>query len=178
MNTPSPPAHSESAGASDAPDHVPVVEERLRVDKRTERAGIVRVRVEVEEQPETIAAQTVRQHVEVQRIARDEVVEQTRPPWTEGAALVVPVYEERVVLSRQWVLKEEIHLLIRSTTERSEHQTKLKRERAVVERQEADGSWHPVAADSAPAVANSADADHGGAASSAPLQDDIERKSP
>jgi stress response protein YsnF len=69
-------------------------------------------------------------------------VAQPREPWHEGDVLVVPVYEE--VIERRLVLKEEIRLHRQRFSTSHTEQVPLRRQRAVVERRQADGSWAEV----------------------------------
>lgn len=137
-------------------DVIPVIEERLDVSSRVETAGAVRVRVEVERGAQTVRAHNVVHTVAVRRVPRGTPVQEARAPWNEGDTLVVPVYEERLVLERRLVLKEEIHIVRQTVRQPVERQMPVRTEHAVVERQQPDGSWAPMPVDapSAPSDTN------------------------
>ena len=67
-----------------------------------------------------------------------------RNPYFDGDELVVPVYEERVVSERRLFLKEEIRLRRARHVFQEQHDIPVRRERAVFERLQADGSWREV----------------------------------
>lgn len=133
----------DSFPSSEPPVVVPVVQEQLHVGTQVEETGVLRVRVLTEEVQQPVALQRVRETVHVERVAVGTPVAQLREPWTEGDTLVVPVYEE--VVERRLVLKEEIRLHRRRETASHTEPVPLRRQRAVVERRQADGSWLEVA---------------------------------
>jgi uncharacterized protein (TIGR02271 family) len=126
----------------DLPVTLPVVREELHVGTRTEEVGAVRVRVLTEEHSEMLEQPLEQESVVVERVPVGVAVAQAREPWTEGEVLVVPVYEE--VIERRLVLKEEIRLHRQRFTAAHSEQVPLRRQRAVVERRQADGSWAEV----------------------------------
>ena len=119
-----------------------VLHEQLSIEPHVEQVGAVRVRIEVDKEPQTLDTPSVTQRVEIERVPHDLVVDGMSPPRIEDGVLVVPVYEERIV--RLCVLKEEIRLITRTEVLPDQQTTVVRRERAVVERQQADGSWSPV----------------------------------
>jgi len=119
-----------------------VLHEQLSIEPHAEQVGAVRVRIEVDKVPRTVDTPSVTQRVEVERVPHDLVVDGMAPPRFEDGVLVVPVYEERIV--RLCVLKEEIRLVTHAELQPDTQTTVVRRERAVVERQRADGSWHPI----------------------------------
>ena len=122
-----------------------VLRDQLSIKPHLEQVGAVRVRIEVDEVPQTLDTPSVTQRVEIERVPKDLAVDGIGSPWIEDGVLVVPVYEERIV--RLCVLKEEIRLVTVSEVQPNEQTTVVRRERAVVERQQADGSWYPISAE-------------------------------
>lgn len=93
-----------------AEERIPIVEEQLTIGKRQVATGEVRVRTHVEEVPERLTADLVRERVEVERVPVGRVVEAAPEMRTEGDVTVIPVLEERLVVSRQLVLVEELRV--------------------------------------------------------------------
>jgi stress response protein YsnF len=124
------------------PVTLPVVREELHVGTRTEQVGALRVRVLTEEHQLTLEQPLVQESVVVERVPVGVQVAQPREPWHEGDVLVVPVYEE--VIERRLVLKEELRLHRQRTSAPHTEQVPLRRQRAVVERLQDDGSWAEV----------------------------------
>jgi stress response protein YsnF len=120
-------------GQTDRADVLPLVEERLVVDRRR-TGGVVRVRTDTEAVDEIAAIDLESQEVEVSRVPVGRVVEGPQPVRTEGDLTVIPLVEERMVVTTELVLVEEIHIRRRVTRERVEHPVTLRRQTAVVER--------------------------------------------
>jgi stress response protein YsnF len=97
-------------------------------------AGRVEVRVEQREDIARLALEAMAEHVEVERVAVGREVDRAEGPRQEGDVLVVPVYEEVVVVQRRLVLKEEIRLHRRATVRRWEEDVSLRRDEPVIER--------------------------------------------
>jgi uncharacterized protein (TIGR02271 family) len=123
----------------DAPAVIPVIEEELVVGAREVRTGTVRVSKQVEEVRKIVTAPAVRDVVEVNRIPVNRVVDAIPPMREEGDILVIPVVEEELVIQKRLVLKEEIHIRRTRATQRISKEVMLDRERATVERLDADG---------------------------------------
>ena len=111
---------------------IAVMEEVLTVGKRTTVSGRVRVTKQTETQDVEVEEYLQNEHIQVDRIALDQYVDQ--PPVTryEGDVLVIPVVKE--VLVKRLLLVEELH--VRRTTE--EHPVRLsetlRQEKVTVER--------------------------------------------
>jgi stress response protein YsnF len=131
-----------SSPEPELPVTLPVVREELHVGTRTEKVGALRVRVLTEEHSLTLEQPLVQESVVVERVSVGVPVAQPREPWHEGEVLVVPVYEE--VIERRLVLKEEIRLHRQRFSAPHTEQVPLRRQRAVVERRQADGTWTEV----------------------------------
>ena len=147
-----PPSHDD-----DREPVIPVIQEHARVTRMRQETGAVRIRIESVEDTETLALERVEQQARVERVPVGEVVGQRRDPWWHGETLVVPVYAERAVVERHWVLVEEIRLhraAARSTTQVA---VPVTRQRAVVERLTPQGDWTVVDDSSVPAQAGAND---------------------
>ncbi len=121
--------------ASEDPETaVPLVEEHLSIDKRTVETGRVRVRTIVEEGTGYARADLYQENVDVTRVTIDRIVDAVPPVREEGDTLIVPVIEEVLVTEKRLLLREEIHLNRRRTTESVEHSVPLRTMRAVIER--------------------------------------------
>jgi uncharacterized protein (TIGR02271 family) len=119
---------------------VPVIEERLEVDKVKVNTGAVRVRKVVHEDVQTFDVPLQQEEVSVTRVPVNRVVEGKYEPRQEGDTLVIPVFRE--VVTTHLVLVEEVRITTRRVTGSSTQQALARREEAVVERYDADsGSW-------------------------------------
>jgi uncharacterized protein (TIGR02271 family) len=114
---------------------IPVIEEVLDVQKRQVETGGVRIHKKVSEREERIDEPVWQEEVDVRRVAINRVVDGPAPESrTEGDVMIVPVLEEVVVVRKQLVLKEELHITRRRIAARDSRTVTLRREEATVER--------------------------------------------
>jgi len=124
----------------DEPAVIPVIEEELVAGSREVKTGTVRVSKHVEQVRKIVTAPAVRDVVEVNRIPVNRVIDAIPQMREEGDILVVPVVEEELIIQKRLVLKEEIHIRRKRATERVSKEVTLDRERATVERLDANGN--------------------------------------
>jgi uncharacterized protein (TIGR02271 family) len=110
------------------------VEESARIDVIEKDRDVVRVRVSPRERLQTITAELQHHHVVVERVAKNEVVD--APPATrrDGSTLIIPVFEERLVVERRLVLVEELHVSTRVETRVENRVVPVRVEEVVVDR--------------------------------------------
>ncbi len=89
---------------------IPVVDEELELGKRDVPTGSVTVTKTVRERPAAIREQISSEHIEIERIPRDEIVATPPPVRTEGNVTIIPVIEEVLLVTRQLRLKEELKI--------------------------------------------------------------------
>jgi uncharacterized protein (TIGR02271 family) len=134
-----PPASGVSdAEAAEQVAAIPLMEERLSIEKRKVETGRVRVRVTIEERDETVTEELLRDELQIERVPKNvRLTEQPRVR-LEGSTTIVPVVEEVVVIEKVLMLVEEIHISRRAVAEVTEIPVRLRAERATVERDAAD----------------------------------------
>ena len=140
----SPDARTTASGESGNATVVPLTEERVEIGTATTPAGKVRVRIEIDEHRQRITVDDVREEYQPTVRAVGKPADGRREPYLDGDEVVIPVYEERVVVERRLFLKEEIRLRRARHVFREDHDVPVRRERAVFERLQADGSWREV----------------------------------
>src|SRR5215211_360941 len=118
---------------------VPLLEEEMRVNKRSVATGKVRVRSVVDTIEEVARAALTEDRVEVTRVPLNREVSAAPPVRTDREVTIVPVMEEVLVVEKRLVLKEELHIRRRVTHEDVEVPVTLRKQRAVIERLTADG---------------------------------------
>lgn len=124
---------SQASTASEPTSRViPVIEESLEVGQERVSTGTVRVRKEVHHDKVPVPCTTVRETVETERVPVNRPVAAAEGPWQTADALVIPVYEERLV--RQLFLTEELHVRRRRESVDETGQAELRREEVVIER--------------------------------------------
>ena len=105
--------------------------------------GRVHVSTRVEEHDETVRTELARDGMEVARIPFG--IELAEPPKVrqEGATLILPVVEERLVVVKRYLLKEEVHITATSTVEAVEEVVRLRAMHAEVRRSPSDPEPQP-----------------------------------
>lgn len=122
---------------ADTPDDVlKVVEEKLTVAKRSVPKASVRIRTVTEATQEIANVLIEHDDVEVTHVAMGNPIEQVPSVRTEGDVTIVPVVEEVLVVEKRLVLKEELHIRRRKRTEAVDVPVTLRKQRAIVERQD------------------------------------------
>jgi uncharacterized protein (TIGR02271 family) len=108
-------------------------EERLVPRTELRELGEIRVRTEVETVPGRLEVEGYREEVEVAHVPVGRPVTERTEPRQEGDVLIVPVYEEHLVVVKQLLLREELH--IRRVGSRTRHlfEEELQRERLRIE---------------------------------------------
>jgi uncharacterized protein (TIGR02271 family) len=115
---------------------VPIVEERLAVEKRPVAAGELRLHKRVEQEEARATQPVMREDVAVERIPVNRVVESpdAAPKMRiEGDYLVVPLLAEELVVQKRLVVKEELRIHKQQLVENQEVRELLRREHVVVE---------------------------------------------
>jgi uncharacterized protein (TIGR02271 family) len=122
-----------SQPADRPPETLSLREERLVAHKTMEQVGEVVVRTEVDEVPGRLEVETLREEVEVEHVPLGQAVSERREPWEEDGVLIVPVYEEQLVVTKRLVLREQLRVRRVRTAERQLFEQPLRRERAIVD---------------------------------------------
>jgi uncharacterized protein (TIGR02271 family) len=111
---------------------IPLLAEDLSVERRKVETGRLRVRRVTNEHVEKVDEELLREELEVERVPVGQIVE-TRPPVLETEdEIVIPLVEEVVV--RRFLLKEEVHIRKKRTTERHREQVVLRTQDVLVAR--------------------------------------------
>jgi uncharacterized protein (TIGR02271 family) len=114
-------------------------EEQLIAHKDLRDLGEIEVRTEVEDVPGRLEVDAYREEVVVEHEAVGQTVSERDKPWEEDGVLIIPIYEEQLLVTKRLVLRERIRVRRVGTTERQLFQDTLRRERLVVEDPQATG---------------------------------------
>ena len=113
---------------------LPLFEEAVRVGARGVPGERVRLSTVVQERDERVAAALRDEDVTVERVAMNRVVATAPTVREEGDTLIIPVFEEQLVVEKRLVLKEEVRVRRRARTRTEEHIVRLRGEDVRVER--------------------------------------------
>lgn len=111
---------------------IPLVEERLTIDKETVETGRVQLRTRVEEQDHRVRETLAREKVRVEHVAADALLEEPPQLREEPGRLIVPVFEE--VLVKRYQLTEEVHLITERSEQPFDETVTLRRNRVEIDR--------------------------------------------
>lgn len=115
---------------------IPVVEEEIQVGKQKIETAKVHIRKTVEERQETVDLPLLREEVEIRRVPINRPVTGPIAVRHEGDTLIVSLVEEVLVVQKQLLLKEEVHISKKQTEHHQPEQVTLRSEKVTVERVE------------------------------------------
>src|SRR5215472_3644960 len=112
--------------------------EDFSVNKETLETGRVRVATRTYEREALIDEDLARERVEIETVPVGRRIDAVPEVRQEGDTTIVPVVEEVLVVERQLMLKEEVHIRRIHTTERHQERVTLRHQEAVVTRHQPD----------------------------------------
>ncbi len=116
---------------------VPVVAEELRVGTRTVETSRVRLHKTLVEHEEVVDPELLRDNVTVVRVPVGRLWEGETPGTRqEGDTLIIPVFEEVLVVEKRLMLTEEIHVRREQSAYHAPQSVTLRRQEVQVERVE------------------------------------------
>ncbi len=118
---------------------IPVIQEKLTVEKEVVETAKVHVRTTVTEEEATVNLPIVSEQYEVRRFPVDKVFPTAPSVRYEGDVLIVPVVEEIVVVEKRYKVVEEVHLIKQTTETPFTQQITLQKENVQVERIHSNG---------------------------------------
>lgn len=117
-----------------------IAQEFASVGVVREDLGTVRVRTVTDVFDNVVPATLRAETIEVTRHQVDREVDVAPEPRTEGEVTIIPVVEERAVVVTRLFVTEEVHIRRKVQEETAELPVSLRRQRAVVERFDANGA--------------------------------------
>jgi uncharacterized protein (TIGR02271 family) len=115
---------------------IPVVAERLEVQRRRRESGTVRVRVVPHEEHHSVDEPVLHDEVNVTRVPVERWVDAPeRERWEDGT-IIVPLHREVLVVERRLQVFEELHITPQGRQVRQREDITLRSEEAVIEREE------------------------------------------
>ncbi|KHJ55114.1 hypothetical protein LA66_00010 [Aureimonas altamirensis] len=113
---------------------IPILEEQTDVSKRTVCRGTVRVETSTNIVEEIASSNLESTDVEVVRVPIGREIDEAPQVRTEGETTIVPVLEEVLVVHKRLILKEELHITRRVTTEQVDVPVPLRKQTVTVTR--------------------------------------------
>ena len=113
---------------------IPLAEESLTVGKREIETGRVRFRTEVTERTETVDQPLLRTEVSTRRVEVNRFVDTLPAVRYEGDTMIVPIWEEVLVVEKRLRVKEEVYITQVQTEHHAPQTVTLRSETLVEER--------------------------------------------
>lgn len=129
---------------------IPLLAEELKIARQKVLTGGVRVHKTVVERTQTVDEPTLREDVEVERVAVNKFVDAPPAVRYEGDTMILPLLEEVLVIEKKLVLREEIRVTTRRDTVRQPQQFVLRTEAATLEKITPNADGGRLSAMSAP----------------------------
>lgn len=124
---------------------IPVIEERVKVETRSQLTGAVEIRKTVHERTEIVDHPLQSEEIEVERVAVNRFVEAPMPVRHEGDTMIIPLLEEVIVIEKRLLLREEVHVKTLRKEVHNPQEVRLREERVEVVRKPGDGQGEPQA---------------------------------
>ena len=113
---------------------VPVLEEELHVSRQEVETGRIRIHKHVESRDAAFEENLLTREYDVERVPMDQLIPEPLEPRYEGDTLVLPVFEEVLVVEKRLVLREEIRITRRSHERVEKRSVPVRREQIDIER--------------------------------------------
>ena len=107
---------------------IPVIQEEVSVAKREVERGRFRITKEVSERDVLVDQPLLHEHVDVERVPVNQMVDSPPEVRYEGDTMIVPVLEEVVVVEIRLMVREEIHITRRREEVHESQHVMLRRE--------------------------------------------------
>ena len=129
-----PPAQRATGGPGrgNDPDLLQLFGEDAVVERETVETGRVRVATVTHTRDHLIDELLARTSVDVKRVPIGRVIDAIPPVKDDADLTIIPIVEETLVVERRLVLKEEVHIRRRKTTERYQETVQLRHQTAEV----------------------------------------------
>ena len=114
---------------------IPVMQEKVNVEKKTIEKGRVKISKIVKEESEVLNLPTKTEQVYIKRVPVNKIVENI--PETvryEGNTMIIPVLQEVTVTEKKLLLVEEIHVTKTSVSSEETKEITLRKEEINIER--------------------------------------------
>jgi uncharacterized protein (TIGR02271 family) len=114
--------------------HLNLLAEELHVGKETVETGRLRLSKQTHTREAVVDENLLREQAEIERVPIGRQIFEMPPIRQEGETMIVPIVEEVLFTERRLMLKEELRVTRRRTTERFQDTVRLRYQEAVITR--------------------------------------------
>ncbi|WP_083470347.1 YsnF/AvaK domain-containing protein [Rufibacter tibetensis] len=131
--------NSTSTGSAnqDQQEHltIPVIEERVHLDKRVVETGSVRITKVITEQEVPLNIPLIQEEHDIQHVPVNQYVDSPPPPIRyEGDTMIIPIVQEVMVVEKRLMVIEELHITKNKVQTNDVQQISLRKEEIRIER--------------------------------------------
>ncbi|WP_082161609.1 YsnF/AvaK domain-containing protein [Rufibacter radiotolerans] len=127
---------------------IPVIEEKVNLDKEVVEKGSVRITKVVSEQEVPVNIPLLQEDHDIQRVAVNQYVDTPPPPLRyEGDTMIIPILQEVLVVEKRLLVVEELRITKHQVQTHETQHISLRKEEIKIERvspNTADNSSNPV----------------------------------
>lgn len=134
--TVAPRAAEASTQAEPRESRLSLAQEELKVGKREVQTGSVRIDKRVRVRDEVVDIPVFTEDVHIERVPINEIVAEPAGSRTEGDEVILPLFEEVLVVEKRLLLKEELRIRRQKREMRNPQHVRLRTEEASIERSE------------------------------------------
>jgi uncharacterized protein (TIGR02271 family) len=118
---------------------IPVVEEKLKIEKKVVEKGRVKISKTVKEESEILDLPEVSEEVHIERIPINKIVEKVPEAVRyEGETMIIPLLKEIAVVEKKILLVEEIRVTKTAVRTEQQQEVSLRKEEIKVERSDTE----------------------------------------
>jgi uncharacterized protein (TIGR02271 family) len=118
---------------------IPVVEEKLKIEKKVVGKGRVKISKTVKEESEILNLPQTSEEVHIERIPINKIVEKVPEAVRyEGETMIIPVLKEIAVVEKKILLVEEIRVTKTAVRTEQQQEVSLRKEEIKVERSDTE----------------------------------------
>lgn len=125
---------SEAEPKPETEQTIPLAREESKVGKRKVKTGTVRIDKRVHERDELVDVPVFTEDVHIERVPINEIVTEPAGSRTEGDEVILPLFEEVLVVEKRLLLKEELHIRRQKREMRNPQRVRLRSEEVSIER--------------------------------------------
>ncbi len=124
---------------------IPVIQEEINVQKRQVVTGTVRFRTVVHEREEIVDEPLQADTVQMERVPINQPVQGPVPVRQDGDTTVISIVEEILVVTKHWVLKEEVRITRHISEKHEPQRVTVRSEEVTIERIQGQDAKAPEA---------------------------------
>jgi len=118
---------------------IPVMEEKVTIQKRNVESAVVAIHKLVQEHTEVIDEPLDSEEVEIERVQINRIVEAPIPPRYEGDTMIISLLEEHLVVEKRLLLREEVRIAKVHKEVHNPKEVHLRKEQVEIERKPGSG---------------------------------------